>query len=189
MSLPISEQRRRKAARFALYASLIFVGLVAWLSVRMVGTPPTANSGEQWAKRDYLHLPEVLLLQEYVRIDTTAKTGSELEGARFLARQFEAAGIPTRIEVLGERKANLYAWIDGKDPHPLVLHNHIDVEDVDPKEWFYPPFEAHIALPWIYGRGVFDMKSVAIAQMLAMIDLKKSGKPLNRKVLFLGTSS
>ena len=44
-------------------------------------------------------------------------------------------------------------------------------------------------MPWIYGRGVFDMKSVAIAQMLAMIDLKKSGAPLERSVLFLATSS
>ena len=33
------------------------------------------------------------------------------------------------------------------------------------------------------------MKSVAIAQMLAMIDLKKSGVPLKHSVLFLGTSS
>jgi acetylornithine deacetylase/succinyl-diaminopimelate desuccinylase-like protein len=36
---------------------------------------------------------------------------------------------------------------------------------------------------------VFDMKSVAIAQLEAMIDLKKSGKPLKRSVLFLATSS
>ena len=70
-----------------------------------------------------------------------------------------------------------------------MLHNHIDVSAADPKEWFSPPFEARIDGPWIYGRGVFDMKSVAIAQMLAMIDLKKSGVPLRRSVLFLATSS
>ena len=90
---------------------------------------------------------------------------------------------------MGPRKANLYAWLVGKDSRPLVLHNHIDVSAVDPKEWFSPPFEARIQLPWIYGRGVFDMKSVAIAQMLAMIDLKKSGVPLSHSVLFLATSS
>ena len=58
-----------------------------------------------------------------------------------------------------------------------------------PRSGSSPPFEARIELPWIYGRGVFDMKSVAIAQMLAMIDLKKSGAPLKRSVLFLATSS
>lgn len=186
---PLHEQRRRKAARFALYATLLLIAGLTWVFVHLQSSPVDTRKGEQWAERDYLHLPEVQLLQEYVRIDTTAKTGNEIEGARFLARQFEAAGIPTRLEVVGERKANLYAWIDGKDPRPLVLHNHIDVENVDPKEWFFPPFDAHIDLPWIYGRGVFDMKSVAIAQMLAMIDLKKSGVVPNRKILFLATSS
>ena len=144
---------------------------------------------QRWAERDYYSLPEVKLLQEYVRIDTSDATGDELAGARFLARQFQAAGIPTRIEMVGPRKANLYAWLDGKDPHPLVLHNHIDVSPADPKEWFSPPFAAKIDLPWIYGRGVFDMKSVAVAQMQAMIDLKKSGAAVNRSVLFLATSS
>jgi acetylornithine deacetylase/succinyl-diaminopimelate desuccinylase-like protein len=189
MNLPLPEQRRRRAARFALYTSLVLVTGLTWVFVHFQGAPIRALRGERWAQRDYLNLQEVKLLQEYVRIDTTANTGNEIEGARFLARQFAAAGIPSRLEIVGDRKANLYAWLDGKDPHPLVLHSHIDVENVDPKEWFSPPFEARIDLPWIYGRGVFDMKSVAIAQMLAMIDLKKSGKPLNRKVLFLATSS
>ena len=139
--------------------------------------------------RDYANLPEVKLLQKYCQIDTSETTGDEVEGAEFLARQFQAAGIPYRIEKVGPRKANLYAWLVGKDSRPLVLHNHIDVSAVDPKEWFSPPFEARIQMPWIYGRGVFDMKSVAIAQMLAMIDLKKSGVPLEHSVLFLGTSS
>ncbi|RPH57791.1 M20/M25/M40 family metallo-hydrolase, partial [bacterium] len=121
--------------------------------------------------------------------DTSETTGDEIAGARFLAARLEAAGIPARIEIVGDRKANLYALLEGKDPRPLVLHNHIDVSSVDPEEWSFPPFEGRIDLPWIYGRGVFDMKSVAIAQLLAMIDLKRSGVPLERSVLFLATSS
>ncbi|HKI03702.1 MAG TPA: M20/M25/M40 family metallo-hydrolase [Thermoanaerobaculia bacterium] len=190
MTLQVLERQRRRAARIALYGSLLLVGGMTWGAVSFLGRPSKAQDSEQqWASRDYPSLPEVKLLQEYVRIDTSETTGDELAGARFLARQFEAAGIPTRIEQLGPRKANLYAWLDGKDPRPLVLHNHIDVSPADPKEWFSPPFEARIELPWIYGRGVFDMKSIAIAQMAAMIDLKKSGVPLNRSVLFLATSS
>jgi acetylornithine deacetylase/succinyl-diaminopimelate desuccinylase-like protein len=183
------DSRRRWAARLALYASLGLVGGAAYLFVTVVSQPTKMRDAEQWLDRDYENLPEVKLLQEYVRIDTSETTGDEVAGARFLARQFEAAGIPARIEVVGKRRANLYALLEGKDPRPLVLHNHIDVEPADPKEWFSPPFEARIKLPWIYGRGVFDMKSVAIAQMLAMIELKKSGVPLNRSVLFLATSS
>src|SRR6185436_6292446 len=44
-------------------------------------------------------------------------------------------------------------------------------------------------MPWMYGRGVFDMKSVGIAQLRALIALKKSGLPLARSVIYLATSS
>lgn len=183
------QQARRRAARFALYGSLALVAGTAFALVHLLDRPVTARATEQWIETDYRNLPEVKLFQDYVRIDTSESTGNEVAGAQFLARHLAAAGIPSQIEVLGGHHANLYAWLPGKDPHPLVLHNHIDVQDVDPKEWFSPPFAARIDLPWIYGRGVFDMKSIAIAQMLSMIDLKKSGKPLAHSVLFLGTSS
>ncbi len=183
------QRRRRMAARVALYGSLVLVAGLTFLAVHYLDRPLRQRQAEQWIDVDYLQLPEVKLLREYVRIDTSEKTGDEVAGARFLARQLQSAGIPARLEVLDGRHANLYGLLEGEDPRPLVLHNHIDVEAADPKEWFYPPFEAHVDLPWIYGRGVFDMKSVAIAQLLAMIDLKKSGKPLKRSVLFLATSS
>ena len=160
-----------------------------WLLVSWLNRPLEGTALEKWAETDYLSLPEVQLLREYVRIDTSPATGDEIAGARFLADRLKKAGIPSRLEVVGERKANLYALLEGKDPRPLVLHNHIDVENAKPEEWFHPPFEAVVEAPWIYGRGVFDMKSVAIAQLLAMIDLKESGKPLARSVLFLATSS
>lgn len=185
-----AQKGRRRAARIALYGSLLLVAGVAVGLARLLDRPMAPRATEEWIKTDYLNLPEVKLLQQYVQIDTSRSTGDEVAGARFLAAQLEAAGIPAEIEILGKgRHANLYAWLHGQDPHPLVLHNHIDVQDVDPAEWFVPPFEARIDLPWIYGRGVFDMKSVAIAQLQAMIDLKKSGRPLKRSVLFLATSS
>lgn len=184
------DRRRRQAARIALYGSLVLVTGATLGLIKVAGRPPQLSKVEaDWLKRDYANLPEVKLLQEYVRIDTSETTGDEIAGARFLAKQLEAAGIPARIEIVGEKKANLYALLEGRDPRPLVLHNHIDVEPADPSEWTYPPFEGRIELPWIHGRGTFDMKSVAIAQLLAMIDLKKSGVPLERSVLFLATSS
>jgi acetylornithine deacetylase/succinyl-diaminopimelate desuccinylase-like protein len=189
MTSPWLERRRRFAARVALYGSLVLVGGVTWLLVSALDRPLHRATAEDWIKLDLPHHPDVLLLQKYVQIDTSEKSGNEIAGARFLAAQLAAAGIPSQIEVLGNRHANLYARLDGADPRPLVLHNHIDVESVDPAEWFSPPFAASIQGPWMYGRGTFDMKSVAVAQVAAMIDLKKSGKPLKRSVLFLATSS
>jgi acetylornithine deacetylase/succinyl-diaminopimelate desuccinylase-like protein len=186
---PWLERRHRFAARVALYGSLVLVSGLMWLLVTMLNRPLAHHAAEDWAKMDLPNDPNVKLLREYVRIDTSEKTGDEIKGARFLAAQLTAAGIPSRLEILGNKHANLYAELAGADPHPLVLHNHIDVESADPKQWFSPPFEARIDGPWMYGRGAFDMKSVAIAQLAAMADLKKSGKPLRRSVLFLATSS
>lgn len=165
------------------------MGGITWLLVSWLNRPLESTILERWIETDYRSLPEVQLLRDYVRIDTSEATGDEIAGARFLAARLKEAGIPSRLEIVGERKANLYALLEGKDPRPLVLHNHIDVENVKPEEWFHPPFEAFIDPPWMYGRGVFDMKSVAVAQLLALIDLKESGRPLERSVLFLATSS
>jgi acetylornithine deacetylase/succinyl-diaminopimelate desuccinylase-like protein len=122
-----------------------------------------------------------------VRVDTSPTTGDEVAGARFLAARLAEAGIPSHLEQLDGRHANLWAILEGDDRQALVLHNHIDVTPVDQKQWFVPAYEGRIELPWIYGRGVFDMKSVAIAQLESMISLQKSGRRLKRSVMFLAT--
>src|SRR5688572_19974989 len=142
------------AARVALYGSALLVAAVAWALVAWLNRPLRAGALERWAEVDYRSRPEVQLLRDYVRIDTSEATGDEIAGARFLKARLEQAGIPARLEVVGEGKANLFALLEGADPRPLVLHNHIDVENVNPKEWFHPPFAAVIEPPWIYGRGV-----------------------------------
>ncbi len=187
MSQQELERRRRGAARMALYGSLVVVAAIAWGFGALVDRPLRARASEQWILTDYPNLPVVKLLRDYVRIDTSPTTGDEVAGARFLAAQLAAAGIPSHIEKLDGRHANLWAVLEGDDPQALVLHNHIDVTAVDPKQWFVPPYEGRIDLPWLYGRGVFDMKSVAIAQLESMIALKKSGRRLHRSVMFLGT--
>jgi acetylornithine deacetylase/succinyl-diaminopimelate desuccinylase-like protein len=187
MSRSPLERRLQRASRIAIYGSLLLVVAAGYGMVATLDRPAAGTGETSWIEHDYRHDPTVQLLQRYVQIDTSEATGNEVAGARFLAAQLAAAGIPSEIEVLDGKHANLFARLDGKDPHPLVLHNHIDVTDVDPSEWIYPPFAAHIELPWIWGRGVFDMKSVGIAEMLAMIDVKKSGRPLRRSLLFLAT--
>jgi len=186
MSAPRLEDRLQRASRVALYGSLALAMAAAYGMVATLDRPVVVGD-TSWIEHDYLHDPTVGLLRHYVEIDTSEATGDEVAGARFLAARLAAAGIPFELERLGDKRANLYARLDGQDPHPLVLHNHIDVSDVDPKDWIFPPFSAHLELPWIFGRGVFDMKSVGIAQLLAMIDLKQSGRPLRRSVLFLAT--
>lgn len=189
MSAPGLEPRLRRISRIALYGSLALTAVLAGLLLHLASAPLLRDHRVAWEGVDYESLEAVRLLQEYVRIDTSLATGSSLAGARFLARELEAAGIPYHLERLGETDANLWAVLEGDDPGAVVLHHHIDVEDLHEWEvWDHPPFGAEIELPWLYGRGTFDMKSVAIAQLLAVIDLARSGAPLRKSVILLATT-
>lgn len=179
--------RHRLAARLLLYAVPVVAAVILWGLVWHHGSGDYGIDSS-WYREDYSQDPAVLLLQEYLRIDTSYPDGNEIPGAEFLARQLEAVGIPTHIERVGSRNANMWAILEGEDPQALVLHNHIDVDPLMfPDRWRHSPFSGHIENPWIYGRGAFDMKSVTISQLIAMRELKRSGKPLKRSLIFLAT--
>lgn len=178
----------RKCSRLALYAGLAVVLTVAVLFVYLAAGPLLEDRPVTWADIDYRALDEVQLLEEYVRIDTTAATGSTAEGARFLARVLEEAGLPVTRERVGN-DVNLWSVLEGEEPGAIVLHHHIDVEDIhEPDRWLYPPFEGHIELPWMHGRGTFDMKSVGIAQLLAFLEVARAEEPPRRSVIYLATA-
>jgi acetylornithine deacetylase/succinyl-diaminopimelate desuccinylase-like protein len=186
---PRLHRAKRTAARIALYASLVLtVGFMAlFVAISRSFDPGAVDLG--WQPTVYGEIEEVVLLQDYLRIDTTPQTGSELAGAQYLAELLERDGIETEIIEMGGRKANLIAVLPGDNDQALVLHNHIDVDPIrEPEKWTHPPFSGAIDPPWIYGRGAFDMKSVAIAQLRALVEVKRSGKRPRRTVVFLATS-
>lgn len=128
------------------------------------------------------------LLRQYVRIDTSAATGDERAGAAWLAARLRAAGVEPHVEHLGGRNANLWAVLEGSEPGALVLHHHIDVADIErPELWARPPFAAVYEPPWLIGRGVFDMKALAVAQLTAFLRLARSGERPRRSVVLLAT--
>ncbi len=186
---PRLHRAKRTAARISLYSSLVLTTVFA--AVFVVGSRSFDTGGADlgWTPRDFERIEEVVLLQDYLRIDTTAETGSELAGARYLADVLARDGIESEIIDMGGRRANLIAVLPGDSDQALVLHNHIDVDPIrDPEKWVHPPFSGTIKPPWIYGRGAFDMKSVAIAQLRALVELKRSGVRPRRSVVFLATS-
>ncbi len=191
------EHTVRDAARIALWTSLA-LSLLALAALsrlakpRGFGAETRAISADQelWEGIDFETFPEVRLLQAYVRIDTSHPDPDEVAGAEFLAAQLAALGVPSTIERLGERRANLWAFVEGEDPRAAVLHHHIDVEETleSVESWSYPPFGGVVDGPWIYGRGMYDMKSLAIAQLAAIEAVVKSGRRPRRSLLFLATS-
>lgn len=189
------ERRHRKCARIALYGSLLLTGCLTWGLIEssraaMVKARLLPEGSQDWADVDWAAVPEVQLLRDYLRIDTSYPDGSEIAGARFLAGHLSAAGLEVTLVPLGETKANLWAILEGEDPGAIVLHNHIDVEPPgDLSLWKGSPFSGRIDGPWMYGRGAFDMKSVAIAQLAVVLELARSGQKPKKSVIFLATGS
>lgn len=174
---------RKKLARALLYGLPVVVVVAVLLLIRYF-----EDLGfKDWTRQDWLALEEVQLLQQYIQIDTSHPDGNDLAGAEFLAGVLEKNGIPAQVERIGERQASLYAVLPGDDPRALVLHHHIDVETVEEEKAKYPPFSGTIDPPFIYGRGAFDMKSYGIAQLMAMLDLKRKGRHLERSLVYLAS--
>ncbi len=179
---------QRRAARVSLYGSLVFVILLLVAAATLFVPALEIDLDRTWTETDFAAEPAVQLLQAYTRIDTSSGTGSELAGARFLAEQLAAMGLAAHVEDLGNGHANLWSILEGESREAVVLHNHIDVYPVPTLEgWDHPPFEGVIEPPYLYGRGVFDMKSVTIAQLEALAALARSSRRPRRSVIFLAT--
>jgi acetylornithine deacetylase/succinyl-diaminopimelate desuccinylase-like protein len=147
---------------------------------------PVMTADVTRAPQKWLEMEPVRLLRDYVRIDTRQERG-EQEGAEFLERFFDCAGIDSQIVCPAPGRCNLLARLRGKRrTGALLLLNHIDVAPVAESRWKeFPPFEGGIKRGYLYGRGVYDMKSLAIVQALAMRNLKAHGIVPESDVLFL----
>lgn len=133
--------------------------------------------------------PEIRLLQQYVRIDTSNPPGNEIAGARFLADVMARNGVRAEIIESAPGRASVYARIRGKRAgEGLLLLNHIDVMPVDPSKWNRPPFSGEIELATMYGRGTLDMKGIAICQLAAFLDIARSGRQPERDIAFLAAA-
>jgi acetylornithine deacetylase/succinyl-diaminopimelate desuccinylase-like protein len=131
--------------------------------------------------------PEIKLLQEYVRIDTSTPAGVAA-GARWLAAYLHKHGVAAEIIESAPNRLNVYARVRGRDRgQGLLLFNHIDVVAPGPG-WKAPPFEGFIGLNMLYGRGTLDMKALAIGQMLAFVEIARRGRPPAHDLVFLATA-
>jgi acetylornithine deacetylase/succinyl-diaminopimelate desuccinylase-like protein len=163
---------------------------IATLSLALVAAPLEAQQRDiDWKK---IGDESVQVLADYLRINTTNPPGNELEGARYLQRILEREGIQAQIldeDVLGAGRANIYARLKGNgSKKAIALVNHIDVVPADPRYWSVDPFSGAIQDGFVWGRGALDMRGQGIAQLMAMIALKRSDIPLTRDIVFIGNA-
>jgi acetylornithine deacetylase/succinyl-diaminopimelate desuccinylase-like protein len=132
------------------------------------------------------------VLSDYLRVNTTNPPGNEILGARFLKAILDREGIEARIldtTEIGPNRANLYARLRGNgSKKAIALVHHLDVVPATPASWSVDPFSGAVKDGYIWGRGAIDMKGHAIAQLMAMIAIKRSGVPLNRDIVFIGNA-
>lgn len=132
------------------------------------------------------------ILSQYLRINTTNPPGNEILAARFLKGILEKEGIQAQIldtAELGGTHANLYARLKGNgSKKAIVLLHHMDVVPVTPSQWSVDPFSGEVKDGYIWGRGAIDMKGEAVAHLMAMIALKRSGARLNRDIVFIANA-
>ncbi|MFL6248498.1 MAG: M20/M25/M40 family metallo-hydrolase [Thermoanaerobaculia bacterium] len=126
-------------------------------------------------------------LVAYLRIDTTNPPGNETAGATYLRDLLTREGIDAKLVGDDPKRQAVYARLRADAPaeKALLLLSHIDVVPADPSLWRNPPFSGKREGGYIWGRGALDIKSLTIAQLMAVVDLKRRGAKLRRDVIFL----
>jgi acetylornithine deacetylase/succinyl-diaminopimelate desuccinylase-like protein len=124
----------------------------------------------------------------YLRIDTSNPPGNETNGAAFLRDLFVKDGIAAQLVGDDPKRQGVYARLvsDSKEP-ALLLLSHIDVVPADPSVWTQPPFSGARKGGYIWGRGALDTKSLTIAELMSMLELKRRSASLRRDIVFLAT--
>ncbi len=158
----------------------------------LVLVPVVLNGQTRPIDWDSLARESQAVLANYLRVNTTNPPGNEILGARFLKAILDREGIEAQIldtTQIGPNRANLYARLHGNGgKKAIALVHHIDVVPVNPASWSVDAFSGTIKDGYIWGRGAIDMKGNGIAQLMAMIALKRSGVQLTRDIVFIGNS-
>ena len=139
-------------------------------------------------------------MQQYLRIDTTNPPGNEMRAVTFLKVILDREGIENRVFEYAPGRGDLWARL----PHsptgtaadaghaivrrPIILLNHMDVVTSDASHWQVPPFSGEIKNGYVWGRGAQDMKDEGMAQLVALVMLKRERVALDRDVIFLAVA-
>jgi acetylornithine deacetylase/succinyl-diaminopimelate desuccinylase-like protein len=173
--------------RLLPFLALFPLALPAALAAQ--GRAPVPRQPIDWPA---LEREGVALLRDYLRVNTSNPPGNELEAARFLQAFLAKQGIEAQIldtTELGAGRANLYARVKGNGTKKAIaLVHHLDVVPATASTWSAPPFSGALRDGFIYGRGALDMKAEGIAQLMAVVALKRGGVPLTRDLVIIANA-
>jgi acetylornithine deacetylase/succinyl-diaminopimelate desuccinylase-like protein len=183
------KRRRHRNERIGAAIAVLVVAAGTWFVVQWARREQDALSHDQrYIPRPVQITPEVTLLQELVRIDSSRPEGVAA-AARWVAAYLQRNGIRAEIIESAPSMLNVYARIEGESPGgALLLFNHLDVVPAGRDGWRAPPFEAKLWGDLMIGRGTVDMKGLAVCQLAAFVDIAKSGRKPAHDLVFLATA-
>lgn len=128
-------------------------------------------------------------LQQYLRLDTSNPPGQEGRGVAFLAGILRKEGIPSQTFTSPKGRVSLYARLSSprSGGRAVLLMHHVDVVPAGPG-WTVPAFAGQVRDGYLWGRGALDDKSLGIAQLAAVINLKRRQVVLDRDVVLLAVA-
>jgi acetylornithine deacetylase/succinyl-diaminopimelate desuccinylase-like protein len=185
--MPITRRHRNERIAAAILVLVLLAVVIAFIRWNKAEEEALRRDTRYIPKRETI-TPEILLLRDYIRIDTTTTEGVA-RGARWLADLLARNGLRPEIIESTPGRLNVYARIRGKKRGGgLLLTNHIDVVPAAPAEWSHPPFAGEIHLNQLWGRGALDMKSIALSEIFAMAAVQRSGDVPEHDIAFLATA-
>ncbi len=185
------EARRRRHRNERILAGILVlaVAVVVFVIVRFNKHEERDILDQMYVPRQTTITPEVELLQQYIRIDTSNPPGNELPAAQWLAALLSRNGVHAEIIQSAPRRASVYARIKGRQPDQgLLLVHHIDVVPATARGWTRPPFSGAIHLNQLYGRGALDTKGLGVCELAAFIAVAKAGRQPERDIVFLAVA-
>jgi acetylornithine deacetylase len=125
-------------------------------------------------------------LISYPTVSPPARNSNEVQ--EFIKEYLEELGFSTDKWDVYPGDPNVVGVLTGGDScnfNSLIINGHVDVAEVgDDKEWSFSPFKAVMKDPYIYGRGVADMKGGIAASLIAIKLLKDLGVTLRGDLQF-----
>ncbi|MCQ6278814.1 acetylornithine deacetylase [Bacillus sp. EB600] len=142
-------------------------------------------SHEVTARKDeLLHLLADLIA--FPTISPPARNTNEVQG--FISGYLNELGFKTDMWEVYPGDSNVVGILPGTSPglyKSLIVNGHVDVAEVgNDNEWDSSPFKTWIKDPYVYGRGVADMKGGIAASLIAIKILKELGIPLHGDLQF-----
>lgn len=154
------------------------------------------------------YVDEASLVQ--LAIDLTSiysPTGGEREIAEFLYDKLRGMGLKTKLQPLPEDRFNVISVLEGTGEGPCLMFNgHLDISHTGAETSLpggrytfahieeedlplgYQPCGRLVEDEWVYGSGIFNMKS-ALASYIAAIDaIQRSGVRLKGDIVFAGVA-